>query len=90
MLHHLFNHTRACAHTRILTYPWTPLGAQPPDPHISSRSRARHEVGAPPYKNPRSALDDNNDLHQYQAVSLVLMILHIVLDNIEVQTRLVK
>jgi len=22
--------------------PWTPLGAPPPDPHIGSRSRARH------------------------------------------------
>src|SRR5208282_6690935 len=27
--------------------PWTPLGAQPPDPHIGSRSRARHEFAPP-------------------------------------------
>ena len=27
--------------------PWTPLGAQPPDPHIGSRSRARHILSVP-------------------------------------------
>jgi len=27
--------------------PWTPLGALPPDPHIGSRSRARHILSVP-------------------------------------------
>ena len=27
--------------------PWTPLGAPPPDPHIGSRSRARHILSVP-------------------------------------------
>ena len=27
--------------------PWTPLGAPPPDPHIRSRSRARHILSVP-------------------------------------------
>ena len=27
--------------------PWTPLGAPPPDPHISSRSRVRHILSVP-------------------------------------------
>src|SRR3989442_4002787 len=39
--------------------PWTPLGATPPDPHIASRSRARHKkytdyIADPP--NPPTSL----------------------------------